>query len=177
MGDSAFRDMCPFLFVLLLPAANFYHLPFLNYSTSTGSDFQVKLSSFDFALRLTSLRLCLRHLDEQNSVSRSCPAVCCRRYFPSIIRPCGFFPTTGTLNTIVLQQFLCGWQREKDQGSWFLWVDVCGCAWCRYWTHFVRWAPQDRSHWASANAFTREVAGQATPRVCAARTTISGATT
>jgi len=28
-----------------------------------------------------------------------------------------------------------------------------------------------------ANAFTREVAGQATPRVCAARTTISGATT
>jgi hypothetical protein len=57
------------------------------------------------------------------------------------------------LNTIVLQQFLCGWQREKDQGSWFPWVDVCGCVWCRYWTHFVRWAPQDRSHWASGKCF------------------------
>ena len=89
------------------PASNFYHflsmsnLFHINWIWFSSEDFKL-----DFALRWTSRRSCLRHLDDQNSVSRSCPAVCCcwypqhhppgicLRYLMEIV--C-FFPTTGLL--------------------------------------------------------------------------------
>lgn len=164
MVDSAFRDMCPFLFVLLLScskllSSSISKLFYINWIWFSSEAFKLWLRSpLDFS-KVMSSALGWAKFSE--------PIVPCgvlSSISPASSDPVGFFLPLAPWTQSCCNNSLCGWQREKDQGSWFNTFRVLSTA-------------GQIPLGLRLNASTREVAGQATSRVCAARTTISGATT
>ena len=132
------------LFCLSLTSIIFY--PFLIYSTSTESDVQVKLASFEVALRWVSLRVFGTWMNKIQWADRSLQCVVVD--IPSLIRPSGIestshfccflslaFPSTvWTWNTIVLQLISEDFDEERwhwkiqearEKQTWFEWSLPC----------------------------------------------------